>query len=200
MGDKLSFKYFVDISELVEKGLTASDVKVTCGYSQGAVVSQLKPWNAEKNIYYVDVDFSGIKIYPGGQSACRSEVQFRMAAPTESKVWDPSNDYSYEGISDTPSEPVVTEKIALYDDGKLVWGSTPDGEGPNVEGPNGGGSEEVVLGDTNGDGKIDLVDYVVLQSYLANSSTKIKEKNADLNQDGEITIADLTALRDILLD
>ena len=45
------------------------------------------------------------KIYPGGQSNYRKEVQFRIAS---SGAWDPTNDWSYTGVSTTPgSTPVL---------------------------------------------------------------------------------------------
>ena len=99
VGDKLSFKYFVDISEIIKAGYTAKDVTISTNYNQGATVSNLIPWDEEKNIYYVNVDFSGTKIYPGGQPYVRKEVQFRMASPQNTSTWDNSNDFSYKGIT-----------------------------------------------------------------------------------------------------
>ncbi|MCR2637166.1 hypothetical protein NSP24_24215, partial [Salmonella enterica] len=67
--DQLSFRYYVDLTEAVEAGYSAEDIKVTAGYNEGASVSELKPHDASKHIYYTEVSFSGVLIYPGGQSA-----------------------------------------------------------------------------------------------------------------------------------
>ena len=124
MGDKLSFKYFVDISELINAGYTANDVTISTNYNSGAVVSKLIPWDSAKNIYYVNVDFTGTKIYPGGQSAYKKEIQFRLAAPQNTNIWSNANDYSYNGIG-TSSTPVKTKYIPVYDNGTKVFGNEP---------------------------------------------------------------------------
>jgi hypothetical protein len=191
VGDKLSFKYFIDISEIVKAGYRAQDVTVSANYNQGAKVSNLIPWDEEKNIYYVNVDFTGTKIYPGGQPHYRKEVQFRMSAPSISQnasYWDNSNDFSYEEIEKTSGEtPIQTKKIPVYDDGTLVYGITPDK-----------GGKEVVIGDVNDDGQITMADCIALKRYLINSDYKINDKNADINKDNVIDISDLLELYDLV--
>ncbi|WP_312101035.1 glycoside hydrolase family 9 protein [Lachnoclostridium sp.] len=124
--DKLSFKYFIDISEYVAKGYTKNDFTVSTNYNNGATTSALLPWDAANNIYYVNVDFSGTKIYPGGQSAYKKEVQFRIAGPQNVNIWDNSNDYSFTQIANVSSgNTVKTTFIPLYDTGKLVFGNEP---------------------------------------------------------------------------
>jgi hypothetical protein len=125
MGDKLSFKYFIDISEAVKLGYKASDITVTTNYNAGAVVSKLLPWDEASNIYYVNVDFTGTKIYPGGQSAYRKEVQFRIAAPT-AVTWNNANDFSYTDLTGvTSGSTVKTAYIPVYDAGVKVFGNEP---------------------------------------------------------------------------
>ncbi len=125
MGDKLSFKYFIDISEAVSLGYKASDFTVTTNYNAGAVVSKLQPWDEAANIYYVNVDFTGTKIYPGGQSAYRKEVQFRIAAPG-AVTWNNANDFSYTDLSGvTSGNTVKTSYIPVYDAGVKVFGNEP---------------------------------------------------------------------------
>ena len=191
VGDKLSFKYFIDISEIKAKGLTANDVIITTNYNQGATVSNLIPWNEEKNIYYVNVDFSGTKIYPGGQDKYKKEVQFRMAINNSNNnnfIFDSTNDYSFEGIGKVQGGDIVkTDKIPVYDDGKLVFGIEPDNKGI---------SEEV--GDLNHDGKITLLDLAILQRYLVGINTEIPE-NSDINGDGKVDIKDMFELRKKLI-
>lgn len=122
--DQLSFRYFVDISDVLASGNKASDMKVTSSYSQhGAKVSQLKPWDTENGIYYVDIDLSGAKIYPGGKSEHKSEIQFRITAPGK---WDYTKSPSFKDLASSTSNSLVkSENIPLYDDGALVFGKEP---------------------------------------------------------------------------
>lgn len=119
---KLSFKYFIDITEGVAKGKTIADYSVKANYVQGGTISALKLWTG--NIYYCELSFTGEKIYPGGQSVCRREAQFRFTGPAG--CWDNSNDPSSAGIIGTMSR---NDNIAVYDDGVLVGGKEP---GPTV--------------------------------------------------------------------
>lgn len=184
--DKLSFKYFVDISELVKQGYSAKDVTVTTNYNEGAKVSQLMPWDEKNNIYYVNVDFTGTKIYPGGQSAYKKEVQFRMSAP-DTAEWDNSNDFSFKGIPTTPGgDLAVMKNIPVYDNGVKVYGIEPD-------------SNKNLIGDINGDGEVDSVDLMLLKRYLKDHSTKINIENADLNNDGKINIIDAFMLKNKIM-
>jgi len=128
VADKLSFRYFVDLTELVEAGYRPSDVTITTNYNAGAKVTGLYPWNEAENIYYVNVDFTGTKIYPGGQSAYRKEVQFRIAAPQNTNFWNNDNDFSFRDIKGVASgNTVKTVYIPVYDNGVLVFGVEPGG-------------------------------------------------------------------------
>lgn len=188
MGDKLSFKYFIDISELVKAGYSAKDVTINTNYNNGAVVTGLLPWDTSKNIYYVNVDFTGTKIYPGGQSAYRKEVQFRMSAPQNTNIWDNSNDPSYQGIATTPgATPVETKKIPVYDAGKKIFGDEP------------GTITTIKYGDVNSDGNIDSLDAAALKKYVLGQTTSIDIKAADLNSDNTIDSLDYATLKKYLL-
>ncbi len=188
VSDKLSFKYFIDISEFVKAGYTVNDITTSTNYNDGAVVSKLIPWDTSKNIYYINVDFTGTKIYPGGQSNYRKEVQFRISGPQNAGIWDNSNDFSYKGITTTVGgTPVQTSNIPVYDNGVLIFGDTPD---------NGGNTSKT--GDLNKDGKVDNLDYIILEDYIMNPDSSIDTKGYDLNEDGRINTADLFALKKII--
>ena len=131
--ESLSYRYFVDISELVKAGFGASDVKISTNYNAGATVTGLIPWDAANNIYYVNVDFTGTKIYPGGQSAYQKECQFRMAYPKNVNVWDNSNDFSYDGINKTAGgTPALAKNIPVYDSGVKVYGNEPGNSSSSI--------------------------------------------------------------------
>jgi hypothetical protein len=96
-------------------------ITINTNFNQGATVSA--PQLFSGSTYFVKVDFTGTKIYPGGQSAFRKEAQFRM---TSSGAWDPSNDWSFTGITTTPGgTPVKAPNISLYDGATKVFGAEP---------------------------------------------------------------------------
>lgn len=131
--DDLELRYFVDLSELSDP----SSVTVSTNYSEGAKYGGLYEWNKAKNIYYVQIDFGGVKIYPGGQSAYKKEVQFRMSA----SGWDPDNDPSFKELKGTNgSELVRAVSVGLYENGKLVFGTEPDGKSAGLVKPSEGGN------------------------------------------------------------
>ena len=60
--------------------------------------------------------------------------------------------------------------------------------------------QEIVHGDVNGDGHINIGDVTALIDYLLSSSSPINAANADVNGDGSIAISDVTAIIDMLLN
>ncbi|WP_406609225.1 glycoside hydrolase family 9 protein [Agarivorans sp. JK6] len=123
--DQLSYRYWVDLTEVFDAGYSVDDVRLSTAYSQGSGYSGLHAWgNNEDNIYYAEISFDGVDIYPGGQSASKKEVQFRLSLPTNTNNpdWDNSNDPSWENFSNAYK---LANNIALYDNGELVWGNEP---------------------------------------------------------------------------
>jgi endoglucanase len=119
MGDKLSFRYYFTL----ESGVSPSQITVTANHNQCLAPSG--PTQHSGSTYYVTINCTGIKVYPGGQQHYRKEVQFRIAS---AGAWDPTNDWSYAGVSTTPgSTPVQVNRIPVYDAGVLVFGSEPGG-------------------------------------------------------------------------
>jgi len=125
--DKLSFRYFIDISELLANGASPADLTLTTNYNQGATLTGPFAWNGSRTIYYVTLDFSGTLIYPGGQPFFKKEAQFRIAGPQNTSYFDPSNDWSFDGVSADASTPSQTAKIPVYRDGTLIYGVEPPG-------------------------------------------------------------------------
>ena len=121
---QLSFGIFVTLTEGMTKGFTVSDYKISTNNSY-VTVSGLQLLDAAKDIYYVDVKFnSTVVIFPGGQGECRKEAQIRIGLPDTSPAgsWDPTNDWSYTGVTSTLAE---AENIPVYANGILVGGKEP---------------------------------------------------------------------------
>lgn len=132
--DNLELRYFIDLTEVIEAGGSASDITVSINYAEGAKFGGLYEWNKAENIYYVSIDFSGVKIYPGGQSAWKKEVQFRMLS--SNGVWNADNDPSFKELAGTNgSELLRASHAALYEGGKLMFGTEPDGRSAGLVSP-----------------------------------------------------------------
>jgi len=121
--DKLSYKYFFDLTEAFNAGYTLSNVTVTKNYSEVPVVVT-GPTHLKDNIYYVTVDYTGSVIFPGGQSESARETQVRIRLPdgAPDAAWDPTNDWSYQGLTSTFAQ---TSYIPVYDNGVLLYGQEP---------------------------------------------------------------------------
>jgi len=78
-----------------------------------------------------------------------------------------------------------TDEPCYLDDVTLYY------QGPEVP--------DVIMGDVNGDGEVNIADVTMLIDYLLNSETSINVEAADVKADGEVNIADVTSLIDMLL-
>lgn len=123
--DKMSTRYFFDLTELFNAGYTVSNVTVTLGTNEGATVSGPYLWSG--NVYYIVVNFTGTKIFPGGRPNSEKQANVTLSAP----VWNSQNDWSRQGLVNSPFtyEPVdetgKTQYVPVYDNGVLLWGTEP---------------------------------------------------------------------------
>lgn len=130
--DDLKLCYFFDLSEVYAAGGTADDIVVTTNYMQGGTASRVNCWNAEKNLYYVAIDFTGVDIFPGSQDSFKKEVQFRIR--NTKGVWDNSNDPSYMDVASVNSGTLVcADNLALYEGDTLVFGTEPNEKNTGVK-------------------------------------------------------------------
>ena len=138
----IEVRYYFDITEALDKGLTVDQITVEgksqqydAGKQGYATVSG--PVQYKGNIYYASIKFEdGRAIQPTGQSEHRDEVQFRISVPDAidgqptTGAWDPSNDPSYEGVPEAESikaADAVNKHFAMFVNGAHVWGLDPDG-------------------------------------------------------------------------
>ncbi|WP_271783539.1 glycoside hydrolase family 48 protein [Aquimarina algiphila] len=127
VANKLTARYFVDISEGVAAGFTASDYMLTARGAGSTTTTGLQVWDAGSNIYFAEIEVDKDKMpFPGGQGEYRSEIQLRVSLPNDAPVsaWDASNDFSYTGLNNNLK---ISENIPIYVDGVLTGGKEPNG-------------------------------------------------------------------------
>lgn len=122
--DNLTLRYWVDLTQEIAAGYSASDVTVSTSYHEGATASQLQAWgNPADNLYYTELSFAGTDLYPGHWSTRRKEVQFRLSLPNGATQWENPSDPSWDSYNS--SNFVQTQRIAAYEGNTLVWGQEP---------------------------------------------------------------------------
>jgi len=162
--DKLSFRYFVDLTEFYDAGLTADDIQVSMNYGAfGGTMSELLPWNEAANIYYIEGIWDGINIYGN------VEMQFAFANYV-TDLFDCTNDPSYEGLNSTDKS--ITDKIPVYNDGVLLYGVEPSRTSLPTPKPTQDptATEEPITGDIN-------VEYLVRSSWEDGASIDVQITN-----------------------
>lgn len=125
--EQVKFRVFIDITEGLAAGFTATDYLVSSGNSNVSFTPLLR-WAAGSNIYYTEVAFlPGTLIWPGGLTESRQEVHIRIGLPltAPAAAWNAANDWSTQGVAGT-LQPVGF--IPLYADGVLVAGAEPPRE------------------------------------------------------------------------
>ena len=147
--------------------------------------------------YYVEVTWKDCKFYGSRvyQFALTTKMDPETNTYPE---WDSSNDYSYADLisfEDQNSAEAISDKITLYAGDEIIWGTEPDGTTAGtgseyVKQSSGtttsttkpdktttttttttvGGKDDtdVVYGDANCDGAVDMADAVLIMQTLAN--------------------------------
>lgn len=72
----LSFRYYVNLSEVFAKGFTEKDIQVTAAYNEGASLSPLKVYDASAHVYYAEIDFTGVAIFMEENQSIRRKYNF----------------------------------------------------------------------------------------------------------------------------
>ena len=206
--DKLSAKYFVDITESLNAGITVNDIRVATS-TPGAKVSKLMPWDEDNNIYYVEIDLTGTNIFPGGINDYKRDVYFIIEAPYGEGNWDNSNDFSFEGLEGTGMEGISTQYVPMYDNGVRIYGLEPGGSPVPTPTPTPTPDPDdlIILGDLNDDGQVNSIDSTLMRRYILEiltfSDSESKEifiTKGDINNDGNINTVDYTLLNRFVLE
>lgn len=174
--DNIKCRYFFDISELIKAGQTVDDVQVDIFYDEEnantdgksfATISKPVKWN-DDGMYYVEISWKGCEFYG------KRVFHFGLIADMDENYetnWNPDNDYSRQGIILSEDELLLTEYIPVYVDDKLVWGEEPPSDG------------NILYGDANLDGNVDIADAVAVSAYVGDSKNNSLEPQGLLNGD-----------------
>ena len=102
---------------------------------------------------------------------------------------------------------VKTDNICVYSDGVLVGGIEPDGSVPETTeattAPETSSSANIIWGDINSDGKIEITDVVSAAAYVGDQKNNTIEPqgliNGDVHNTGDgITSGDVLAIQQYL--
>ncbi len=206
--DNLSFRYYMDLSELISAGYSPSDLVVRCDRDQSAMYASSGYSNAEispvtqydGNIYYVEVSFpDGRVVLPISEGMQQCEILLALVFPNYGSGWDASNDPSNKELLNS-EDSIVSMYVPVYINGELYYGTEPDGttaDGnsssvPTTTSPTTtatkpatttNAAEEVIYGDANCDGNVDISDAVMVKCYLINNKKFTLSKQGLLNSD-----------------
>lgn len=215
----ISVRYYFSVKELSNPS-NVSLVKGDELYDQTSVETEFDgvlsgPYqydaSFDPDIYYIEVKWDGYNI-------ANANKKYQLAVGFYyGDTWDPTNDWSYQGITkckDTYQDgsEARTDYICVYSGDTLVGGIEPNGNKPVVTTAattEGSGTtttttttttDTTVLGDVDGNGKVEVNDLVRLARYVAQDQeltpalTAQQVTNADVNCDGTVDASDLTMI------
>ncbi len=142
--DNISFRYFMDLSEIINAGLSPESVEIRCDRDQSTMYSGKGVKSAQiskiqhykDNIYYVEVNLpDGRAVLPVSEGMHQCEILLAFIYPNYGSGWDAENDFSNADIIGVKGETgddgsirgIVTPKIPVYINGNLYYGEEPDG-------------------------------------------------------------------------
>ncbi len=199
----LKARYYFNIAEQQKIGEDISFIETRVDYDQEksftdgknqAVISEPVKYD-DKGTYYVEIswqncDFYGSRVYQFG-------LLNKMNPETYDTVWDSANDYSYADLvsfEDDNDASAITDKITLYADDVLVWGTEPDGTSAGTNTPSGAG--KILWGDANCDGAVNIADATAIIQALGNKDKYALSPQGAINADvdGSVGVTGLDAI------
>lgn len=207
--DNISYRYYMDLSEVLAAGYSASDVVVRVDRDQAEMYSGYTPATVSEithyqgNIYYIEVTYpDGRVALPISEGHHQCELMLALVFPNYGNGWDALNDYSNQDLLENEETYVITDRIPLYQNGVLISGMEPDGTTPAATDITEPVTPDLTLGDINLDNMVRLNDLVLLVRYLL-AETSISQDQyaqADVNSDHAVNGIDAAALRQRLIE
>ena len=152
--DNISFRYYMDLSEVKAQGKNPEDLVIRCDRDQSAMYSAKgyktaeisKPVQYSGDIYYIEVNLpDGRVVLPISEGQQQCEILLAIVMPDYGSGWDSSNDFSAKDLGKTAkgddgsAKGVITPYVPVYVNGKLYYGEEPDGT--KADGLGGTGSD-----------------------------------------------------------
>ncbi|MBG79622.1 MAG: hypothetical protein CMJ39_02785 [Phycisphaerae bacterium] len=124
MSESLSYRIYLDLSEVMSSGYSPEDVVIESGFTDGGVVGGLQLSDSSANLYFLEVSYDGELIGPGMGTMYRRECQIKMGLDgnVPAEAWDSSNDPSLQSLPEGQGAIEKSEMIPVYDAGELVYG------------------------------------------------------------------------------
>lgn len=204
----MSYRYYMDLTEVIEGGFQPSDVVVRVDRDQAKMYDDYTPADVSEikhykdNIYYIEVTYADGRVaMPISEGQHQCELMLALVYPNYQSGWDASNDYSNKDLLTADGEYTISDCIPVYQNGVLCSGTEPDGTTALTNPPVGTEpSEETLLGDVNTDESVNVSDLVQLVQYLLDDATLTKQSaaNADISPDQAVNGMDAAYLRQIL--
>jgi hypothetical protein len=118
----MSYRLYINLSEVLAAGYQPSDVAVTS--TNAAVVSGPYVADASNSLYYIRVDYTGQTLQPGPSSAYLRDTVVSMSLPAgaPAEAWSTANDPSLANLPSGQANITQTEMIPVFDAGTLVYG------------------------------------------------------------------------------
>lgn len=195
--EDIKARYYFSIAELLENGQTIDNIEVRPDYdsvksnSNGEceVTYELVQYNDQGDCY-LELSWPSYRFYGTEQ------FQFALMDTTQNAeytfIWDYSNDYSRAELKtaeemgkELNEAPVYVDAITMYVEGVRVWGTPPADAPEDVQ-------SEVLYGDVNCDGGVNVMDVILLNRNLMIGAEITEQglRNADVDINGRADAAD----------
>jgi endoglucanase len=129
--ENLSVRYYFNLSELQEQGLSVDDVTASlihdtgAGHGESTRLDGPHPCAMDSSTYYYELGYQGYKFW-GELSQLNSPRTVILELGVDHGpgcTWEPDNDFSYTELDN--DEPGKSPHIPVYSAGELVWGEEP---------------------------------------------------------------------------
>ena len=136
--DNISFRYYMDLSEVTKLGKNPEDLVIRCDRDQskmyeGCKTAEIsKPKQYSGDIYYIEVNLpDGRVVLPISEGQQQCEILLAIVMPDYGSGWDSSNDFSAKELGKAAggdeASGIITPYVPVYVNGKLYYGEEPDG-------------------------------------------------------------------------
>jgi hypothetical protein len=204
--DNISFRYYMDLSELKAAGYDPMNAEIRCDRNQSEMYASkgIAPGTVSKiqhysgDIYYIEVTLpDGRAVLPVSEGMQQCEFLIAMVCPGYGSVWDASNDFSNKEILGAEGETdkdgnihgIKSKYIPVYLDGQLYYGEEPDGTSAD------GGSAPVVTTTktttTATTSKVTTTTTTVASTSDEQSTDHCTRMFGDLDNSGDVSVADI---------